>query len=57
MTCGHCQRAVESAIRDVAGVTSVEVSLPDKLARVEGTAQPAEIIAAVVEEGFQAQQK
>ena len=57
MTCAHCQRAVEGAIRGVAGVTSVEVSLADKLAKVQGTAQPAELIAAVVEEGYQAQQK
>jgi copper chaperone CopZ len=34
MSCGHCVKAVERALRGVTGVHSVEVSLTDRLARV-----------------------
>ena len=54
MTCDHCKRAVEEALGGVAGVASVTVSLADKKADVEGSADPQQLIAAVVEEGFQA---
>ena len=57
MTCAHCQRAVENALREVAGVTAVEVSLADKQATVQGTADSSLLIAAVVAGGYEAQRK
>ncbi|MDO5027973.1 MAG: cation transporter [Bacillota bacterium] len=34
MACGHCKKAVEKALQDLDGVTSVEVSLQDQKALV-----------------------
>lgn len=53
MTCGHCKKAVEDALRSVEGVTSVEVDLEAGRARVEG-GDVDRMIAAVSEEGYTA---
>lgn len=53
MTCGHCKKAVEDALRSVEGVTSVEVDLEAGRARVEG-GDVGRMIAAVSEEGYTA---
>ena len=54
MTCGHCVRAVTGALKGVKGVTVAEVDLKSGSAVVEGTADPAALVAAVAEEGYQA---
>jgi copper chaperone CopZ len=54
MTCDNCVQHVTKAIKDVAGVTSVEVSLAAKQAKVEGDFEDTKIIDAVVEEGYEA---
>ena len=55
MTCGHCVKGVSAALAGVSGVTRVvDVSLERGQAIVEGTATPADLIAAVVEDGYQA---
>jgi copper chaperone len=53
MTCNGCVRHVDSALRRVAGVTAVEVALPDK-ARVVHSATVAALVDAVVIAGYQA---
>lgn len=53
MTCDHCVRSVTEEIGEVAGVSSVEVSLEDKAAVVSGDADPDAVKAAVVEAGFE----
>ena len=53
MTCGHCKKAVEDALRSVEGVTTVEVDLEAGRARVEG-GDVDRMIAAVSEEGYTA---
>ena len=35
MSCGHCIKHVEEALKEIAGVTNVQVSLQDKNAVVE----------------------
>lgn len=55
MSCGHCVKAVETALKAVDGVKSVHVSLEEGKATVEGLAVPEQMIAAVVEEGYAAQ--
>ncbi|MFB1489772.1 MULTISPECIES: heavy-metal-associated domain-containing protein [unclassified Thiocapsa] len=55
MSCGHCVRAVTSALESVAGVESVVVDLEPGRARVEGQADVAALIAAVVAEGYGAE--
>lgn len=55
MNCGHCVKSVTEALSGVAGVkTVVEVSLERGEALIEGSAEPAALIAAVEERGFEA---
>jgi len=53
MSCNHCVRATTAALQAVAGVSRVEVALPDH-ARIEGDADPAVLLAAVQQAGYQA---
>ncbi|HSO81898.1 CopZ family metallochaperone [Thiocapsa sp.] len=55
MSCGHCVRAVTSALEAVAGVESAVVDLELGCARVEGQADLDALIAAVVAEGYGAE--
>ncbi|WP_296811896.1 cation transporter [Thiocapsa sp.] len=55
MSCGHCVRAVTSALESVAGVESVAVDLELGRARVEGQADVDALVAAVVAEGYGAE--
>jgi copper chaperone len=56
MTCGHCERAVRSALESVEGVTRVvEVDRDKGSASVEGSAEIAVLVAAVREEGYEAE--
>jgi len=56
MTCGHCEGAVTKALGAVPGVSRVvEVSRERGEAVVEGAADPKALVAAIVEEGFQAE--
>ena len=56
MTCNHCVMAVTKALEAVPGVTKVSsVSLQSGEASVEGTAKPDDLVAAVEEEGYQAE--
>jgi mercuric reductase len=56
MTCDHCARTIEQALRCVAGVERAAVSFPDGLARVETGAglAPDALIAAVQAAGYAA---
>jgi copper chaperone len=57
MSCGHCKKAVEQALASVPGVERVvEVSVERGSARVEGEVDPRALIAAIVDEGYQAWQ-
>jgi len=53
MMCSHCRAAVEKALKAVAGVETVEVSLEDKCACVTGSADPAALKQAVIDAGYQ----
>ncbi len=56
MTCEHCEKAVERALSGVAGVkTVVEVNRERNEAVVEGQAEEAALLAAVREEGYEAE--
>ena len=52
MSCAACSARVEKAVSGLAGVTSCSVSLLTNSMGVEGTATPAEIIAAVENAGY-----
>lgn len=55
MSCGHCQASVTKALKSVPGVTAAEVDLKTGKAVVQGDADPQQLVAAVVEEGYGAQ--
>lgn len=55
MTCEHCVRAATKALEHVPGVEKAEVTLTPGGAVVHGTADPSELIAAVKEEGYEAE--
>lgn len=56
MTCDHCVMAVTKALGGVPGVDRVvEVSRERGEAIVEGTAAPADLVSAVVGEGYRAE--
>ncbi|RMD80120.1 MAG: heavy metal-binding protein [Gammaproteobacteria bacterium] len=55
MSCGHCVGAVRQALEGVAGVRQVEVRLEEGRALVEGEADPQALVAAVKEEGYEAE--
>jgi hypothetical protein len=40
ISCEHCKRTIEGGLGQFAGVTAVEVNVPDKQVRVEGPADP-----------------
>lgn len=53
MMCGHCQARVEKALKEVAGVTEVTVSLENKNAVVTGEASVDVLKQAVVDAGYE----
>ncbi|MDO4294203.1 MAG: heavy metal translocating P-type ATPase [Eubacteriales bacterium] len=53
MMCQHCVKAVTKALEAVEGVSSVSVSLEDKQAVVEGTAEDEALRAAVTDAGYE----
>lgn len=57
MTCQHCVRAASEALERVAGVDAVEIDLQSGRALVNGQADAASLIAAVVAAGYDAEQE
>ena len=53
MNCGHCVRAVEQALRKVAGVQDVKVSIGQAEVATDGPADGEALRAAVQDAGFQ----
>jgi len=54
MSCAGCVDTVRNALAEVPGVTGAEVNFAERTARVEGEAQPQELIAAVRAAGYEA---
>ena len=52
MMFGHCKARAEKALKAVAGVETVEVSLENKTATVTGNADPAQLRQAVLDAGY-----
>lgn len=55
MTCEHCVHATTKALQNVPGVEKVDVTLHPGAAVVQGQADPEALIAAVREEGYEAE--
>lgn len=54
MTCGHCVKAVTRAVQDQDANAQVEVDLPGKQVRVQSALAAEQLLAAIREEGYQA---
>jgi copper chaperone len=55
VSCGHCKRAIESAVGAMAGVSSVEVDVEGRTVAIafdEGTVAEDAILATLAEEGY-----
>ncbi len=56
MTCGHCVKAVTRAVQEQDAEARVEVDLAGKQVKVQSGLAADAILAAIREEGYQAQQ-
>jgi copper chaperone len=52
MTCGHCERAVTLAVKQVDPQAEVRIDRPSGKVDVQSTADPAAIAKAITEEGY-----
>ena len=56
MSCGHCEAAVREALHGVSGVVEVvRVAAADGVAELRGTPDPAAVIAAIRDAGYDAE--
>ncbi|AZQ13455.1 heavy-metal-associated domain-containing protein [Halorubrum sp. PV6] len=54
MSCEHCEQSVTEALEGVAGVESATADRESESATVEGDADPAALVSAVTEAGYDA---
>ncbi|AOS81507.1 MULTISPECIES: heavy-metal-associated domain-containing protein [Hydrogenophaga] len=52
MTCGHCERSVTNAIKQLDPQAQVRIDRPQNLVEVDSTASREKIAAAIREEGY-----
>ncbi|QKL00421.1 copper resistance protein CopZ [Pseudomonas sp. NY5710] len=55
MTCGHCVKAVTRAVQEQDAAAKVEVDLMAKQVRVQSTLAQEQVLAAIRDEGYQAE--
>ncbi|MCO7518906.1 MULTISPECIES: heavy-metal-associated domain-containing protein [Pseudomonas] len=55
MTCGHCVKGVTRAVQEQDGAARVEVDLAGRQVRVDSTLAAEQILAAIRQEGYQAE--
>ena len=55
MTCGHCVKAVTRAVQALDAQAKVDVDLADKKVRVQSSLGVEQVLAAIREEGYQAE--
>jgi copper chaperone len=53
MSCAHCVRAVENALRRVSAITDAKVTIGEAIVTTEGPPDLAAIRAAIEDEGYQ----
>ncbi|MBC3412877.1 heavy-metal-associated domain-containing protein [Pseudomonas sp. SWRI51] len=55
MTCGHCVKAVTRAVQEKDAAAQVEVDLAARQVRVQSVLEAPQLLAAIREEGYEAQ--
>jgi Au+-exporting ATPase len=53
ISCEHCVKRIESALKAVAGVKKIEISVKKKTVEVSGTASEEDIVSAIKEAGYE----
>jgi copper chaperone len=53
ISCGHCKAAIEGAVDDVDGVSTVQVDVDARTVTVAGSASDDAVRAAIVEAGYE----
>jgi copper chaperone CopZ len=53
MSCGHCVRAVETALKEVTGVTEARVSVGEAVVSTDGEPDERALRAAIEDAGFE----
>ena len=53
MSCSHCQKAVEKALKEIEGVEKVQVDLEKKEVVVTGSAAREKLAEAITEAGYE----
>ena len=56
MTCGHCEKAVKQAIKDVDANATIEIKRTENLVIVDTAETTETIVAAITAEGYPASQ-
>jgi copper chaperone len=57
MACGHCEKAVKQAIKDVDANATIEIKRTENLVIVDTAETTETIVAAITAEGYPASQK
>ena len=57
ITCGHCEKAVKQAIKDVDANATIEIKRTENLVIVDTAETTETIVAAITAEGYPASQK
>ena len=57
MTCGHCEKAVKQAIKDVDANATIEIKRTENLVIVDTAETTETIVAAITAEGYPASQE
>ena len=57
MTCGHCEKAVKQAVKDVDANATIEIKRTENLVIVDTAETTETIVAAITAEGYPASQK
>ena len=57
MTCGHCEKAVKQAVKDVDANATIEIKRTENLVIVYTAETTETIVAAITAEGYPASQK
>ena len=53
ISCEHCAKRIESAVKTVAGVKKIKVNIKKKTVEIAGTALETEIVSAIKEAGYE----
>ncbi|MFA4838586.1 MAG: heavy-metal-associated domain-containing protein [Candidatus Neomarinimicrobiota bacterium] len=57
MSCMHCKMRIEQALKRLSGISSIDISVPDKTVKIEGEVRESDVIDAIRNIGYSAELK